>query len=383
MKKKLTETDLQELCAQHNVKYIGIESLQNKSGTKTERYIKFICEEHEQFGEQVRKIYDFRRQKCICKYCNHTELKKIFKDEVAKVNDTIEVLSEYKTWYEKVKCKCKICGEEWLARPSVILYGGGCAKCGREKANISEMVSQEEIEERITVRNKNIKVIGKYYGYHKPIRCLCLIDGTEWESNVCNLIGGYAGCPTCNKDRISKKFALSDDEFIQRVKNTNPDLTVIGKYVNAHTPIKIRCNIHNYEFFANPSSILYSNSVACPLCNQTRGEMKMNNVLKKYGYNVELQYTFDDCEYKRKLRFDAYDKENNIAFEYQGEQHYFPVDFAGYGNEWAEEQFELNQKRDKVKEEYCERNNIPLVKIPYWNYDDMEYFLLQELEKVI
>ena len=39
------------------------------------------------------------------------------------------------------------------------------------------------------------------------------------------------------------------------------------------------------------------------------------------------------------------------------------------------------QLHDKIKNEYCKNNNIPLIRIPYWERDDMEYYLFDKLVK--
>ena len=47
--------------------------------------------------------------------------------------------------------------------------------------------------------------------------------------------------------------------------------------------------------------------------------------------------------------------------EYQGQQHYEPIErFGGI------ERFNLQQKYDNMKKEYCKKNNIQLLVIPYW-----------------
>jgi hypothetical protein len=56
-------------------------------------------------------------------------------------------------------------------------------------------------------------------------------------------------------------------------------------------------------------------------------------------------------------RFDIYFPELNIAIEYQGEQHFRPVDFGGKGDEFAEKQFQQNLLRDNIKRERSYNNN--------------------------
>ncbi|MDN9181960.1 hypothetical protein KLJ11_14620, partial [Clostridioides difficile] len=52
----------------------------------------------------------------------------------------------------------------------------------------------------------------------------------------------------------------------------------------------------------------------------------------------------------------------NLAFEYQGQQHFKSVDFFG-----GEETLEKNKLRDKKKKRLCDENNVKLI---YWNYDE-------------
>lgn len=73
-----------------------------------------------------------------------------------------------------------------------------------------------------------------------------------------------------------------------------------------------------------------------------------------------------------------YDVRNNIAYEYQGEQHYYLVNFGGCDDETAKENFRVSQIRDNIKREYCKEHRIPLIEIPYWEYDNMEDFLIDK-----
>lgn len=124
---------------------------------------------------------------------------------------------------------------------------------------------------------------------------------------------------------------------------------------------------------------------SCPDCKSSHGEMKIKDILEKYDIVNERQYRFADCMYIHTLRFDfaIFDKNRNLKMliEYQGEQHYKPVDFNGIGGDWADQQFELNQKRDQIKRNYCKKNHIPLIEIAYTEYDNIEEILLKEFKK--
>ena len=79
--------------------------------------------------------------------------------------------------------------------------------------------------------------------------------------------------------------------------------------------------------------------------------------------------------------FAIFDNSNHPigVIEFNGKQHYEPVDFAGKGEKWAEKLFVMNQKRDSIKVEFLKENKIPLLVIPYWDFERIDslicYFL--------
>lgn len=67
-----------------------------------------------------------------------------------------------------------------------------------------------------------------------------------------------------------------------------------------------------------------------------------------------------------KSRYDfAILKDNNVVrlIEFDGEQHFMEIPAWG--------KLEITQKRDKIKNDYALTHNIPLVRIPYWERDNI------------
>lgn len=58
------------------------------------------------------------------------------------------------------------------------------------------------------------------------------------------------------------------------------------------------------------------------------------------------------------MELDAYIPAHQLAFEYQGEQHY--RDIYALGRQWSQ------RERDNEKRLACEMKGITLVEIPYW-----------------
>lgn len=108
-----------------------------------------------------------------------------------------------------------------------------------------------------------------------------------------------------------------------------------------------------------------SSGHGCPICNNSVGEKRVANYLTENNISFVQQYSFLDCKHNRLLHFDFYLPDFNACIEYDGIQHFEPIDFAGKGKEWADEQFKYTILRDKIKNTYCEENQIPLCRIKY------------------
>ena len=99
--------------------------------------------------------------------------------------------------------------------------------------------------------------------------------------------------------------------------------------------------------------------------------MIINNCLQEHNIPFQSQYSIDEIilDTGRRPFFDfaIFDNENNLVclIEYNGKQHY---EITGGWND--ENTFEITQHRDKQKQEWCEKLNIPLYIISY--LDDIE-----------
>lgn len=105
----------------------------------------------------------------------------------------------------------------------------------------------------------------------------------------------------------------------------------------------------------------------------SRGERIIEEYLKRIRCDYRSQYTDPRCKDKRELPFDFAIFSDNSLFglvEFDGIQHYKPVDkFGGF------EGFEKTQYHDKLKTGFCNNNNIPLLRIPYFLENEIEDML--------
>lgn len=77
--------------------------------------------------------------------------------------------------------------------------------------------------------------------------------------------------------------------------------------------------------------------------------------------------------------FDLFD--NNILIEADGEGHYISRT-STMTDEDALNQLEVVKYHDNIKTTYCENNNIHLIRIPYWEKDNLEKYILDNINKI-
>lgn len=287
--------------------------------------------------------------------------------EVNKINSNIEVVEKYINNHTNILHRCKIDGFEWMASPHNILHGRKCPRCAKK-----EKYDHEEYINRVAKINPNIEVIGKYVNAITKILHGCKIDGCEWYSTPHNILRGK-GCPNCARKKLMEKLTKSHNKYIEELSIINKNIEVIGQYINSQTPIKHKCLICGNEWKASPNYILKGcNCPNCGTCNSV-GEETISDRLDEYGIFFQRQKTFDDCKDKKVLRFDFYLPDYNILIEYNGIQHYEPIEYFG-----GKEAFEAQVLRDNIKKEYCQKNNILLFEIPYYSDLDKELIKLYD-----
>lgn len=117
-------------------------------------------------------------------------------------------------------------------------------------------------------------------------------------------------------------------------------------------------------------------------CLYSKGQHKITILLDKMNINYKAEYVFSN--YKN-ARFDfVLFKNNKISciIEYDGAQHFDTGNFGGWN---TKERYEtVTHPKDLEKNDYCKRNNIPLIRIPYTDYDKInEKYLLERIGEYV
>lgn len=297
------------------------------------------------------------------------------KEKLKEINSNIEILSkEYINNSTKLKCKCLIDGYEWGVTWGHLSQGRGCPECAGKRTDYTI----KDIREKLYKINPNIEILSdEYVGSGEKLKCKCLIDGYVWEPTWDNLKQGK-GCHKCKAKKSADFQRLSIEEVKNRLEYINPNVKILSEeYIHTREKLKCKCVINGCEWKTTWDSL--SQGHGCPICNSSKGEKIILEILLTKNIPHERQYAFKDCKNKHSLAFDfaILDSCDNVVslIEYDGEQHFKPIDFASRGEEWAIKQHIGVIKRDEIKNTYCKENNIPLLRIPYTEFDNIENIL--------
>jgi hypothetical protein len=116
-----------------------------------------------------------------------------------------------------------------------------------------------------------------------------------------------------------------------------------------------------------------NNNSWCPECASFKTEYKCKELLEQtFGFEFKkTRFYYANNNKHKYFEFDGYNKENKIAFEYHGYQHYiFPNFFQK-----TLEIHENAKQRDMDKVIYAKENNIKLIIIPYTEEKNLESYI--------
>jgi hypothetical protein len=341
---------------------------------------------------------------------------------------------------QKHDWQCNVCNHIWPARPKNIKKANGtwCPRCAdhalmtiddmhilaakfngkflSEKYFGSNEIYEWQCEFGHTwltssnqIKNRNTwcpHCAGNAKGTIEEMRAIATIRGgkclstkydgcknyLEWQCGKCQYIwpatpdaiknGNYgkgSWCPECGKGS-DYKYTIKD---MQKIAEERGGKCLSINYIGFNTKLWWQCNL-GHEWPAIPHTI--KDGTWCPYCicyfNQEicRGYLEQ---LFLYKFLLVNPNWLKNINTERNLTLDGYCSELNIAFEYNGKQHYKPVSFD---SKMSEEQiynnFQKQKERDKLKQKLCKQNNTKLIIIPYWENKNIPEFILAECKRL-
>lgn len=289
----------------------------------------------------------------------------------------VEKISNYensgRTYY---KCKCD-CGNYCFKASSNLCkdhaYSCGCqtrAGLSRRKDYTGEKFGMLTVTEMLY----NYKY-GQTYA-----RCKCDC-GTEKIIMMQSLKRGLTKSCGC-LERSSRYGRPNHEKDLTNMRFGH--LLVIEKtdkrYSNGTVGWLCECDCGN-RLVVRSGSLIRGHTRSCGCNRMSKWEEYISEMLDEFKISYQREHRFPNCKNHFPLPFDFYIENyhnKDFCIEYQGQQHYEPVEHFG-----GEEIFEVRKKNDNIKKEYCENNNITLICLPYTlSKDEIKEILIDVLEPV-
>lgn len=360
--KKMTQEDYIEKCKNiHNNRYDY--SLVKYDGMN--KKIKIICKIHGEFEQNARNHINGIN----CKYCVGNNIKSNKDDFIEKSKKIHGDKYNYDS-VDYINCETKvkiICPDHGIfeQRPTRHFNGDGCSKCSGNFSSVEKFI---QIANKVHNNKYDYSLIN-YKNNKTKVKIICKDHGI-FEQRPDNHIGNIQGCPICGIESSKNKTTDSVDLFISKsnkIHNNKYDYSLVN-YKNSKTKVKILCSNHG-DFLQTPNSHLRGNG--CPVCQNSKGENKICEILDKNNIKYNRQKTFSDCKDTNELPFDFYLINYHTCIEFDGIQHFIPIEYWG-----GKKNLEYIKKHDKIKDEYCQKNKIKLIRIRY-NHKNIENIILE------
>lgn len=241
------------------------------------------------------------------------------------------------------------------------------------------------------LNDKPFELVSMIYETNKKkLKWKCLKEkcGEIFEATWGNIISNK-GCSYCAGKQVglSNCLATNNPELAAEWHPTkNGELTPYDVTLNSGQYIWWECKECGHEWVVRVAD--RNNGTNCPKCNESKGESKIDHILNSLNLIHAIQYTFPVLlsDKRKLLRFDfaVFNKYNKLMclIEYDGHQHFKPIRFGGISMEKAIEIYKTTVKYDIRKNLYCAKNNIPLIRIPYWEFDNIEMILVETFKDV-
>jgi very-short-patch-repair endonuclease len=324
--------------------YSLVEYINNK--TK----VKIICPEH---GIFETRPDNHTNKPSGCPKCANNQLytKDVYIERCNKVhnNKYDYSLIEYKSAHNKIKIICPEHGV-FVQDAYTHINGVGCPKCSN---NYSYTTAEYIDLVKIQHNNKYDYSLVEYVNSKIKIKIICPIHGVFEQDPSSHLKG--VGCHECYVD----KMRYNTEKFIElsKKKHGNKYDYSLVEYEHSKKNVKIICPNHGVFEQKSGSHI---KGDGCPVCKESKGEKEISILLENKNIDFIRQKYFDNCKDDRYLPFDFYLPEHNICIEFDGLQHFKPIEYFG-----GEKTFKTTKKHDKIKNEYCADNGIKLIRIKY------------------
>lgn len=273
---------------------------------------------------------------------------------------------------------CPKHGEQKLST-NQLRQGTICPECGKRLKGRHFLLSKEEVKQIVASKNNNILINPDDYinCNIKNLKIKCGSCGNIFLSSLSSIQNGGGHCKECALKQQSKTARLKIEDVILAATIDGVCYIVNPQdYINAYTRNLFFHCISCGEIFSQSLGHYKDGDRRCSKCISkiSVGENKIMNILDKNNINFISQKRFNKCRDKKPLPFDFFLPDFNICIEFDGFHHYKE------NSRYSRNHVEKTQKHDRIKDDFCKINGINLIRIPYWEFKNIENILINSLK---
>jgi hypothetical protein len=263
---------------------------------------------------------------------------------------------------KKVWWICKE-GHEWESRlVDRVQRGYGCATCGYKKSsfeskgdwilNKKNLADEWNIEKNYLIGNPS-----DFKGTSsKKVWWKCSKGSDhEFESTIGQRTRENRGCPYCSGHKLSitNRLDIVAPEIAEQFSDTlNLPKKASDFTTGSNTKVWWKCKNPDHRPWKAPVASRIRQAIGCYICNQEErfaSESRLFDIVKEIYPKYKIERTIRP-DWLDGLEIDIYIPELQLAIEYQGKQHYEPVEFFG-GEKSFKNRVILDEKKRKILKE--------------------------------
>ena len=254
-----------------------------------------------------------------------------------------------------------------------------------ENANYTLVPFEGEKPERQKTGNA-ANLVGQRFGHltviedsgersHRAVLWKCKCDcGNEKNITSSRLKSGHA--KSCGADNCPYHHYYEDltGQKFGKLTAIKPTFMKDG----SHMYWLCKCECGNEKEVAS-NHLKRGDVQSCGCITTSIGEMNIKKILEENNIQYKEQISFSNLKNIKPLRYDfgIYQNNNLIRLiEFDGVQHFEEQDYFTHS-------LTETKNNDIIKNEYAKKNNIPLVRVPYWERDKMTLEMLLGKEYLI
>lgn len=277
-------------------------------------------------------------------------------------------LVDYNGLDKKITIVCNGCNRTLEVWPQSH-FMHGCKFCSQKGNKILQPSTLDVfIKKAKLVHGDKYNYFGPYINSKTKVKIKCNKCNNIFYQAPSSHIQGV-GCRKCQYIKLKKDCSKTYQEFEREADSIHQGLYLYFQdYINQKTKVKILCTMCNNYFSQSPGDHLQGKG--CSFCKKSKGEIRIAQWLTTNGLKYQQQKTFENCVFDKKVRFDFYVQDLNLCIEYDGKHHFEANPFFG-----GKKEFNILKIKDTIKNNFCQENNIRLLRIPYWDYENIEQIL--------